>query len=218
VKSLLLKLSCCTVLLLSTSQAAQITLTGLGLGRTDLAMEVNGSAGTHYAIQIYLSKNSVNFTAYCVDLFTGISFNTYNTVTGLPASLIPNGQRAAWVFDTYRNTVDTNDKAAALQTALWDIVHDGGDGLSAGIIRLAVSEGAVQALADAMVVASLGKSSNNATILYNTVIANGQKAQTLITTADAYTPNPEPETMAMMALGAALMWLGSRRRRGHLHF
>ena len=200
--------------MLGTTQAAQITLTGLGFGRTDVAMEVNGNAGSHYAIQIYLTKNNaINYTAYCVDLFTSIGFSTYNTTTGLPSTLTPNGQRAAWVFDTYRSTVDTNQEGAAMQVALWDIIHDGGDGLSAGAIRLAPSESALQLIAGAMITASLGHTSNNATILYNFSMGDGSKAQTLITTADALTPNPEPQTMAMMALGAALVWVGRRKRK-----
>jgi hypothetical protein len=211
--SLISKVLIGTCLMLGTTQAAQITLTGLGFGRTDVAMEVNGNAGSHYAIQIYLTKNNaINYTAYCVDLFTSIGFSTYNTSTGLPSTLPPNGQRAAWVFDTYRNTVGTNEEAAALQVAWWDIVHDGGDGLSNGNIKLAASESALQLMADAMVTASLGHTSNNATILYNFNMGDNSKAQTLITTADALTPNPEPQSMAMMALGVAMLWFGSRKR------
>src|ERR1700752_2206933 len=149
-------------MMMGPTQAAQITLTGLGFGRTDVAMEVNGSPVSEYAIQIYLTKNSINFTAYCVDLFTSIGFATYDTTTGLPSTWAPNGQRAAWVFDTYETTVDTNEEGAALQLALWDIIHDSGDGLSAGSVRLGPSESALQVVADAMVTASLGQTSNNA--------------------------------------------------------
>jgi hypothetical protein len=192
------------------SQASTITVYGTGFGRTNVSMLLNGSSTpvSEYAIEILIRKEGVNWIAYCVDLFTSIGFGTYNTTMGSPGGY-PNGLRAAWIYENYAHLVTTNQQAAALQVALWDVVHDGGDGLSVGNIRLSASESALLASANAIVAASAGKTSWNATILYNQVISTGAPAQTLITSGQMSTP--EPTTLGMT--GAALLALGMLRRK-----
>ena len=199
--------------LLSTATASTITVTGIGYGRSDVSMLLNGSTAptSEYAIEILISKGGTNFIAYCVDLFTPISFGTYNTTTGLPNSYA-NGGRAAWVYENYSGLVTNNDQGSSLQVALWDIVHDGGDGLAAGNIQLSPTEFALSTYANAIVQASVGRSSQNATILYNTVISNGAPAQNLITGAAAYDGAVlEPGSLALVVIGTASLWLVRRR-------
>lgn len=194
------------------ANATPITITGVGLGR-NASMLLNGSTtpGNHYAVEIMVNKAGTIFIAYCIDLFTSIGINTYNNTTGLPDSFT-NGLRAAWLYNTYAPTVNTNDLGAAVQVALWDIAHDGGDGLGAGNIRLAATETSLRTVADGMITASLGHTSMNATILYNTSLTNGTPAQTLITAQAAY-ETPEPMTMALVGGALCLLARIGRRRR-----
>ncbi|MBL8241707.1 MAG: PEP-CTERM sorting domain-containing protein [Bryobacterales bacterium] len=196
--------------LLGTSQTASgaaLTVNGIGLGSYPVPLLTNHGSGlapeNAYVVQILITLNGSAATAFCLDLFTNIGLQNYNALYGSPADYI-NGNRAAWVVDTYTPGLDTNAEAAALQLALWDIIHDNGDGLTAGSIQL-VATGWETLVADtqAIVTASLGQSSTNATILYTTAL-NGTPAQTLITRG-VLVDVPEPATWALLAAGGAFI-------------
>jgi len=203
-----------TIGLASAAGASTITVYNVGFGRNGVSMLLNGSTtpAAEYATEILITKGGTNYIAYCLDLFTGIGLDTYDTTTGLPNSY-PNGLRAAWLFENYFQLTTYAEQAVALQVAIWDVIHDGGDGLTSGNIQLDPTlEAALLPLANALVLASFGQSSMNATILYNTVISNGAPAQTLITSADAF-DTPEPGTVALTAAGLASLWAFRRRIR-----
>lgn len=198
---------------MGSASAASITVTGIGYGRTDVPMYLNGSttSSTHYAVEILVNVGSTPYIAYCVDLFTSIGFGTYDSTIGSATTYI-NGQRLAWVYSTYAAGVVNNDQGAAVQLALWDIVHDNGDGLAAGNIQVVPTYSAtVINLANSIIAASVGQSSNNATFLHNTVVSTGAPAQTLITAYAAQVP--EPSTTALMGLGTLLTAFGWFRGR-----
>lgn len=199
-------------------QAGSIQVTGVGYGRPDVEMVIaNGPAHDVYATEIYVTREGGSYIAYCVDLFTTIGFDTYQSSTGTPDTYL-NGGRAAWLFETYAGLVRSNDDAAALQVALWDVVHDTGDGLGMGVIRLGTSEAALGIAANLLVASSLGRSSMNAAILYNFDLGSGQERQTLISYAMAPPPpgveTPEPATMLLIGAGLAGVFAISRRGSG----
>lgn len=199
-------------------QAGSIQLTGVGYGRPDVQMVIaNGPTQSEYGTEIFVTRDGSSYLAYCVDLFTTIGFNTYQNSTGSPDTYL-NGGRAAWLFETYSGLVRSNDDAAALQVALWDVVHDGGDGLGTGVIRLGTSETALGVAANSLVASSLGRSSMNAAILYNFDYGMGQQRQTLISYALAPPPTgvetPEPATMLLIGAGLAGVFAISRRGSG----
>ncbi len=194
-------------------QATTITVTGAGKGQTLPLVTNNGTRSQNsFTGQILVTMLGQSYVTYCFDLFTGISAGTYNSTFDNPANYT-NGGRAAWIYEQNALTATTNFLAAALQLALWDVIHDGGNGLNAGNVRLGSSGSAsLRSAAEALINASTGRTSTNATILRNVSLA-GSPAQALITSGRLYPqePVPEPGTWAMMVAGlGALCW---RRRR-----
>lgn len=195
------------------AKADTLSVTGTGYGLYGVPVTADMGA---WAVQIFVTIDNRPYTAYCVDLFTNITFASYNTTPSNPDTLPPWGTRLAWIYSTYAPLVasaaDPNAAAGALQLALWDVRHDGGDGLDQGIIQLDTSYrtmspgSAILSAANAIVLASQGKSSHQASILHNFSF-NGTPAQDLITDGSWPEPTPEPSTVAMMGAGAAA-WLG----------
>ncbi len=196
--------------------ASTMTVRGLGYHEYPVPLALDGFTPRNVvAGEIMVTLEGDNLLAYCIDLFTGLGFQTYSTTLGDPLGF-SGGGRAAWIYDRYAADVETNASAASVQLALWDVVHDGGDGLGRGRIQLAASaSGILRTVAEDMIDASAGQSSDRATILYNLSLANGARAQTLITSRRGPVPDipheevPEPATfwLAGGAL-AGLYWLG----------
>lgn len=191
--------------------ASTLTYTGTGLGNA-VSVLANGNSKNVFAGQLNFTVDGQSLVGFCIDLYTILNRQTYNTTTGEPEGYT-NGGRAAWIVENYAGQVTTAMQAAALQLALWDVVHDGGNGLTNGSLVLNASPGnALSAAANAIVLASAGQSSNRATVFYNNTITAGIRAQTLITAASA-SEVPEPSTVAMLGFGAALLAVARVRRR-----
>lgn len=158
--------------------------------------------------------------AFCVDYFVLISNGTHN-VNLLGQDSINGGGRIEWML---RNTLPTinaqadatlkRQQAAALQLAIWDIVHDNGDGFTAGRIQQSTSSSSptnsiVLAQANAFLAASSGQTQLGGVVYVNVLGANA--VQRLM--SDNYAAGvPEPSTCGLTLGGCALVvWL--RRKR-----
>lgn len=149
------------------------------------------------------------FNSFCVDLQHTISQGDAWDVnlTPIPDAGLNNSGRIAYLYTTSAATVNTNDDAAGLQLAAWDVMIDGGDGLSTGNFQANnVSSGAVNA-ANNFLTASLGRS-GNATWL---VAVNGTK-QNLVGPNRPGGTVPEAGSLSLLATGL-LPLLGFARRR-----
>lgn len=156
--------------------------------------------------------------AVCADFFTLISNGDYN-VNLLGPNAVSNGGRVAWMLrnilpsiNSQANGLTKRQQGAGFQLAAWDIIHDGGDGFSAGRIRQAAGPNATDAMvliwANAYRGGSAGQNLVDAyTVLYQNVDGPGASQQLL--TADT----PEPSTYAMMFTGVGLLGVGIFRRR-----
>ncbi|MBY0508342.1 MAG: PEP-CTERM sorting domain-containing protein [Bryobacteraceae bacterium] len=173
-------------------------------------INVNTSAG----IANLLIDGLFTVDAICADFFTLISNGNYN-VNVLGPNAINNGTRIAWMLRNTLPTINTQSdplvkrqQAAGFQLAAWDIIHDNGDGFSAGRIQQSSSvanptDPDVLGWAAAWLAMSNGRSFPSAYVYQN--VGGASVSQTLISGV------PEPGTWMM--LGSALVGLGIFRRR-----
>src|SRR5437588_8539884 len=194
---------------LTSSFASANTIIATGVdwnrGGSILIQEDGVATQTYFAGVIYIQVSAdgqqYNRDSLCVDLFTDIYISqTYDTTILHPFQVSgKNLERVSWLVDnallptqdpTYASALPSSDwvtnsvQGEGIQFAIWDIVHDAGDGFSAGRVQ-AVADPANPTPADVVAWAqtyealSLGKSSDLAFIYKNVDFGNGQPAQML---------------------------------------
>jgi hypothetical protein len=210
--------------------------------------EDNVDTGAYFAGVIFISLTTGNQTFYrdslCVDLFTDIFLGPQYYTTLLRPEDVPqkNLTRVAWLVDNallptqdpkYGSVLAPSDwvfstaQGSGIQFAIWDIVHDGGDGFSAGRVQAATAAPAdnnglgptdptVLAWAQRYELLSLNQS-NDLAFVYDNVDGSGAPAQMLIGPQFADggpQPSPEPQTLVPAGVALVLLSLGLRRRTG----
>lgn len=104
-------------------------------GIVPLSGKYNSSTTTFHAATLEASLNhGPAFDVYCVDLAHHFGIGDSWQVDVVPiGDLEPYGDGIGWLYHTYAASVSGDRiKGASLQTAIWDMVTDGGDGLSKG--------------------------------------------------------------------------------------
>jgi len=191
-------------------------------------------AGVIY-ISLTDSGHQYDRDTLCVDLFTDIYLGiSYNTTVVQPQQ-VPgkNLTRVSWLVDNallptqnqsytsllpQADFVATAAQGAGIQLAVWDIVHDGGDGFSTGRVQASANtDPQVVFWAQTYEALSENQSSGLAFIYDNTTMDTGMAAQMLagpmfqdggpapnpVAPDGDPTPNPEPSTL-LLGGGAAL--------------
>lgn len=124
VSKLTLALAALAVLSLAPSAfASTMTYNGIGLHQ-NVTVHASGTLAdgkTLAAGQLLITYEGVDYAAYCVDLdhYVGTA-----EVTELSAQTLNNGNLAAYLFDTYADAVTTGLEAAALGTAIWEVIYE----------------------------------------------------------------------------------------------
>ncbi len=207
-----MKLAMLFLLPILSGTAGTITLTGVDLARGGNArFLVNGTEETDFAGVILAAYNGgPTQQMFCVDLFTSISLTTYSSEPRAPAS--NKELRTAYLYVNYLAGVSSIAQGQALQLAIWDIIHDGGDGINAGSIRRSSNTSNTVANAwTSYLSASLGQSSTAASIYIN---FNGSTpAQTLIGAFQPTATPGVPEPATFLLVGGAMTGLSLYRRR-----
>ena len=154
--------------------------------------------------------------AFCADYFFLISTGNHS-VNLLGEGAINGGGRIEWML---RNTLPAINaqadatlrrrQGAALQLAIWDIVHDNGDGFNAGRIRqsgdpLRITDAIVLTQANSFLASSLGHTLHGGIVYVN--VLGPTSMQRLI--SDGI---PEPSSYALMLTGCAAIGLLRRKR------
>ena len=240
------KLILSVLLLCGIASADTIIASGVDWSRGgSIAINENGSdinayfAGVIY-IQVSTGGQLFNRDSLCVDLFTDIYLGVTYDTTLLRPDQVPgkNLARVSWLVDnallptqdnSYGSALDpadwvrTSAQGAGIQLAIWDIVHDAGDGFSNGTVQAANSGGyvtdpTVLFWANTYETVSLGKQSDLAYIYQNVAQdANHTPAQMLAGPRfqdNGPAPIPEPATLSLTAAAlAAGGWYARRRSR-----
>jgi hypothetical protein len=185
------------------------------------------------------SNQQWNRDTLCVDLFTDIYIGqTYGTTVLHPNNVSgKNLTRVSWLVDnallpaqnnSYSSVLPSSDwvtnsaQGAGIQLAIWDIVHDNGDGFSAGRLQASgnpanPTPSDVISWANTYETLSLNQSSDLAYIYDNVSLSDGAPAQMLAGPEFADNgpaPAPEPSTCQFMLVslaGGIGLWF--RRRR-----
>jgi hypothetical protein len=177
---------------------------------------VNGVAQTSYAGAILgRYDGGPQSTFFCVDLFTPIGIGLYASDVITPQKS-RREDRVAWLYVNMLATVTTARLGQAFQLAIWDILHDSGDGPLAGAVQRSGSTNSTVVTAwNNYLSVSLGQSSFQASTYVNRVLASGLPAQNFIGAwANTPIPNPEvPEPSTLILACSAFLAVGLIKRK-----
>ncbi len=210
----------CLVFLAATVEATGVfTLTNVDTTKGgNISYYHNGVTSGGFAGVVLGNYNGTNVNPlFCVDLFTDIGYASYNS-NPLAPRIVRHEERVAWLYVNQLSTVVSQDTGLAFQLAIWDIVHDGGDGLvaGAGLVNISATSitGVTQTqinLANAYILASQGQSVLTGVSIYqNFDQSSGAPAQDLI---GMLAPVPEPSTILMGAFGVAILSIARMRSK-----
>jgi hypothetical protein len=220
------------LLLLAGTAAASPILVPTGVDNSrgmNLSLSEDGHVNNYFAGVVYISVTQngqqSDRDALCADLFTDIHIDgQYFTQILSPGQVSGRDlARVSWLVENALapmqltrpagSALDPSDwiaskaQGAGAQLAIWDIVHDGGDGFSAGRVRAAVStDPTVLYWANRYETFSKGMSSDLA-FVYSNTDARGCTAQMLVGPAPGPTnpDSPAPEPAAFLLVGAGLV-------------
>lgn len=202
------------VLSVGAAQASTLNFVGMKAGQyKQVTINYNGHSENVYAGTMNIKVDGVSMDAYCVDLDDwNHNGDTYGVnelpISALGSNSIPVGN----LFAHYSQGVDSANKGAALQLAIWDALVDGGDGMDTGQFKAS----------------GLGSTLSNLTNSYLTEMGNApqtpfdfkyfeavshQSGNSENRFQNLLTGQPVPEPVSMVALAFAGAAAFARRRR-----
>jgi hypothetical protein len=199
------------VLLAAPSSTAQAeTINYVGLGPASIVKVAGIQNGTFWAGQLNWEwAGGGDLYTYCVDIMNAlnptqeVAVGTTNEIYGMAPE---GGAKAAWLYNTYAETVAKSGNAilgAALQVAIWEALYDPFWSLSAGKFIL-VTTGAIETAANSYL-ATLYHGSGYYTGTATWLNTNGGQDQMTRSIA-------VPEPSVMLLFGCSLLLLATARR------
>ncbi|HOF19543.1 MAG TPA: PEP-CTERM sorting domain-containing protein [Phycisphaerae bacterium] len=190
----------------SATFADVMTYNGMGL-KASVTLHYSGSPANNSTIsagQVFLSYQGQSLTAYCVDI---LQYLGNGEVDEWSPSRLTGGNLAAYLFETHASSVTTGLAAAALQTAIWEVLYENpcnGYNPNSGVFSI-TNNSAVASAAQALLAGLPG----SYTAADDTIVLHSCKVQDMMVFDP--TPVPEPATMALLAVGALPLIRRSRR-------
>ena len=214
-KRILLAGAAALLMNVSAAQADLMTVEGISsLNQTETTHIAGQLADnlTVYAGPEQILYQNTQYLGYCVDLnhYAGTS-----QVTEVSALTWPNGNKLVYLYDTYAPTVTTSLQAAALQTAIWEVISEPAAGpfdVTKGNFYITGND-AVATLANQWL-ATLPSTYNPTQI--PTILDSSANQSFLVGKWEGVNnPVPEPCTMALLAVGGSCLLLVARRKGRH---
>jgi hypothetical protein len=196
------------VLAIVGSAGAEI-MTDNGLGYVDkVTIHAPGHLADGLAVQAGQNKITYlgeKYLAYCVDLDQP---SATGTVTCINVLDVPNGDKIAYLWDTYASQVHDGKMAAALSSAIWEVRYESSGTYDIGRGKFSISGNKdVAKLAQEMLKSIPTETYTPASTEY--VLQSDCVQDMLIGSSGSV---PEPATMVLLAIGGLATMLQRRKR------
>lgn len=149
-----------------------------------------------------LTYEGQTYFGYCVDIdhYAGTGEASVSSVNDLH-----NGDKVAYLFDTYGPSADTALKAASLELAIWEVLNENGKfDLTTGDFWASSGDGSLIASANEL----LKNIPSGYVARSSTCVINGDNVQDFVVRGNLEVP--EPTTLALVVMG---MLVVCRRRK-----
>jgi len=176
-----------------------IVYKGVGLN-SEVKLHASGLLGDGLTVpagQCRIEYQDRDYLSYCVDLD---HYAGSGEVTEIPVGTLNRGNWVAFLFDTYSGTVDSGLEAAALGTAIWEVLYETDTDLDVtdGYFNITQNDAVAAAANDLLV-----NLPSDYTPAGGDVVLHSESRQDLL--IGGFEPIPEPTTLALIALASVVL-------------
>jgi hypothetical protein len=215
-RKVLMALAFAWVVLVSPARAEWVQFEKTLAGKA-VTVSYNGATLTVFAGQyqahLYhdpaLTNSIAGFYSFCVDFDHSMTVGQVFQVNVVSTDTLSHGAEVAYLYQKYgMGLITGNNKAAALQLAIWDLIIDGGDGFGVGNFRYGTL-GTALTLANQFLDEARGQAGHTFWLDASPSGTARNRGQSTLYPHSA----PEPSSACLFALGGLGFWL--RRRRAN---